>query len=85
MKKFTRQEIESKVNEILVDKLGIDASEIRNDAQMEADLNADSLDAVELVMEFENEFYITIKDEDMDAMTQWNVGNIYDLIEQLTA
>ena len=85
MKKFTRQEIESKVNEILVDKLGIDVSEIRNDAQMEADLNADSLDAVELVMEFEKEFYITIKDEDMDAMTQWNVGNIYDLIEQLTA
>ena len=85
MKKFTRQEIESKVNEILVDKLGIDASEIRNDAQMEADLNADSLDAVVLVMEFEKEFYITIKDEDMDAMTQWNVGNIYDLIEQLTA
>ena len=85
MKKFTRQEIVSKVNEILVDKLGIDASEIRNDAQMEADLNADSLDAIELVMEFEKEFYITIKDEDMDAMTQWNVGNIYDLIEQLTA
>ena len=85
MKKFTRQEIESKVNEILVDKLGIDASEIRNDAQIEADLNADSLDAVELVMEFEKEFYITIKDEDMYAMTQWNVGNIYDLIEQLTA
>ena len=85
MKKFTRQEIESKVNEILVDKLGIDASEIRNDAQMEADLNADSLDAVELVMEFEHEFNICIKDEDMYAMTQWNVGNIYDLIEQLTA
>ena len=85
MKKLSRQEIERKVNDILVDKLEIGYSEIENEAQVNTDLNADSIDVVELVLEFEKEFYITIKDEDMCAMIEWKVGDIYDFIERMTA
>jgi acyl carrier protein len=82
MKKFTREEIEKKVNEILVDELGIDKSEIRSEANLENDLGADSIDAVELTMEFEKEFYIDFSDEEMYASVQYTVGDIYDLVER---
>ena len=46
-------EIESKVKAIIVDKLGVEESQVTNDANFQTDLNADSLDTVELIMEFE--------------------------------
>ncbi len=57
-------EVSSKVMEIIVDKLGVDASEVTATANFANDLGADSLDTVELIMEFEKEFQIQIPDED---------------------
>ena len=56
-------EIESKVKEIIVEKLGVEESEVTMDASFTNDLGADSLDTVELIMEFEKEFGITIPDD----------------------
>ena len=56
--------IESKVKSIIVDKLGEEESLVTPEASFAADLNADSLDTVELIMEFEKEFGISIPDDD---------------------
>ena len=57
-------EINEKVVEIIVDKLGVDASEVKPEASFTNDLGADSLDTVELIMELEKEFGVTIPDSD---------------------
>ena len=56
-------EIEQKVKEIIVDKLGVDEAKVTMAANFISDLNADSLDTVDLIMEFEKEFGIEIPDE----------------------
>lgn len=56
-------DIKVKVKKIIVDKLGVDESEVVDDASFTNDLGADSLDTVELIMEFEKEFDISIPDE----------------------
>lgn len=56
-------EIREKVTSIIVDKLGVDKAEVTNEASFQNDLGADSLDTVELIMEFEKEFDISIPDE----------------------
>ena len=56
-------EIQSKAKEIIVDKLGVDEASVKPEARFEDDLGADSLDMVELTMEFEKEFNINIPDE----------------------
>ena len=73
-------EIDSKVKAIIVDKLGVDASQVTPDASFSADLNADSLDTVELSMEFEKEFNITIPDEDTQKIV--TVGDVIAYIEK---
>jgi acyl carrier protein len=55
--------IAERVNKIIVDKLGVDASEVTAEASFTNDLGADSLDTVELIMEFEKEFSVSIPDE----------------------
>jgi len=55
--------IAERVNKIIVDKLGVDESEVTKEASFTNDLGADSLDTVELIMEFEKEFDISIPDE----------------------
>lgn len=60
------QDVESKVKAIIVDKLGVDESEVTLEANFTNDLGADSLDTVELIMEFEKEFDISIPDEDAE-------------------
>ncbi|MBR5055686.1 MAG: acyl carrier protein [Bacteroidales bacterium] len=57
------EDITSKVKAIIVDKLGVDESEVIESASFTNDLGADSLDTVELIMEFENVFGITIPDD----------------------
>ena len=57
-------EVAEKVKKIIVDKLGVDESEVTETASFQNDLGADSLDTVELIMEFEKEFGINIPDED---------------------
>ena len=56
--------VAAKVKAIIVDKLGVDESEVTETASFQNDLGADSLDTVELIMEFEKAFNITIPDED---------------------
>ena len=55
---------ERKFNNLLIDKFGVSQEDIRPDANFITDLGADSLDMVELIMEFENEFTIAIPDKD---------------------
>ncbi|MDA0986250.1 MAG: acyl carrier protein [Bacteroidetes bacterium] len=62
-------DVESKVKEIIINKLGVDAAQITTEASFTNDLGADSLDTVELVMEFEKVFGITIPDDDAEKIT----------------
>ncbi len=62
------QNIESKVREIIVSKLGVEESQVTPAASFTKDLGADSLDTVELVMEFEKEFGMQIPDEDAEKI-----------------
>jgi acyl carrier protein len=73
------QDVESKVKSIIVDKLGVDEAEVKRDANFTNDLGADSLDTVELIMEFEKEFDISIPDEDAEDIA--TVGNAIDYLE----
>ena len=75
-------EIESKVKAIIVDKLGVDESEVKENASFTNDLGADSLDTVELIMEFEKEFNITIPDDQAEKIT--TVGEAVAFIESNT-
>lgn len=71
-------EIADKVSQIIVDKLGVDLSEVTAEASFTNDLGADSLDTVELIMEFEKEFDISIPDEDAENIQ--TVGNAIDYL-----
>ena len=62
------ENLEKKVKEIIIDKLGIEESEVTDSASFTNDLGADSLDTVELIMEFEKEFNISIPDEDAEKI-----------------
>ena len=61
-------DIAEKVKSIIVDKLGVEASEVTPEASFANDLGADSLDTVELIMEFEKEFNISIPDESAEKI-----------------
>lgn len=69
----------SKVVEIVVDKLGVDESKVTKEAKFIDDLGADSLDTVELIMEFEDEFGLEIPDEDAEKIL--SVSQALDYIE----
>ncbi|HWF44798.1 MAG TPA: acyl carrier protein [Candidatus Kapabacteria bacterium] len=62
------QNVESKVKEIIVSKLGVEESQVTTNASFTNDLGADSLDTVELVMEFEKAFNLQIPDEDAEKI-----------------
>jgi len=64
----TEAEIEEKVYQIVSEQMGIDKSELARDTSFVDDLNADSLDTVELVMEFEDEFEMSIPDEEAEKI-----------------
>ena len=72
-------DITSKVTEIIVDKLGVDAAEVTPEASFTKDLGADSLDTVELIMEFENAFGIEIPDAAAEKIA--TVGDAISYIE----
>ena len=61
-------DIAEKVQAIIVDKLGVDAGEVTSEASFTNDLGADSLDTVELIMEFEKEFNIAIPDDQAEKI-----------------
>ena len=73
-------EIAEKVQAIIVDKLGVEESEVTNEASFTNDLGADSLDTVELIMEFEKEFNIAIPDDQAENIQ--TVGDAIKYIEE---
>jgi acyl carrier protein len=73
-------EIASKVKAIIVDKLGVDENEVTPTASFTNDLGADSLDTVELIMEFEKAFNITIPDDASEKIS--TVGDAISYIEE---
>jgi acyl carrier protein len=72
-------DVEAKVKEIIMDKLGVEESQITPQASFINDLGADSLDIVELVMGFESSFSISIPDEDAEK-----IGTVGDAVKYLT-
>ncbi|MBQ9672494.1 MAG: acyl carrier protein [Prevotella sp.] len=71
-------EIESKVKAIIVDKLGVDEAIVKPESSFTNDLGADSLDTVELIMEFEKEFGISIPDDKAEK-----IGTVADAISYI--
>lgn len=79
-KRIEMSDIKSRVVSIIVDKLGVEESEVTNEASFTNDLGADSLDTVELIMEFEKEFNIAIPDDQAENIQ--TVGDAVSYIEQ---
>ena len=75
----TAVEIEDKVMQIVAEQMSVDRSEVSRKTSFVDDLNADSLDTVELVMELEDEFDLTIPDEDAEKLK--TVGEVMDYIK----
>ncbi len=71
-------DVASRVNAIIVDKMGVDETEVTPEASFTNDLGADSLDTVELIMEFEKEFNISIPDDQAE-----NIGTVGDAIKYI--
>jgi acyl carrier protein len=80
MRRIPVSDIEQRVKQAVAEQLGIKAEDIKNEASFMDDLGADSLDLVELVMSFENDFDITIPDEDSNAIT-----TVQSAVEYITA
>ena len=74
----SRDEVLERVKEVLVDKLGVEETEITEEASFQEDLEADSLDLVEMIMELEDQFGIKISDE--DAQKLQTVGQAVDYV-----
>lgn len=71
--------LEDKVKDIIVEQLGVNAEQVKPEASFIEDLGADSLDTVELVMAFEEEFGAEIPDEDAEKLT--SVGSVLDYLK----
>ena len=76
-------DVAEKVKAIIIDNLGVDAAEVTAEASFTNDLGADSLDTVELIMEFEKEFDIQIPDDKAEAIS--TVGDAVTFIEEAKA
>ena len=77
---MSTEEIEQKVTDIVAEQMGVDKAEINRETHFINDLNADSLDTVELVMEFEDEFELSIPDEEAEKIQ--TVGQAIDYISE---
>ncbi len=75
--------IAERVKKIIVDKLGVEEGQVTPEASFTADLGADSLDTVELIMEFEKEFNINIPDEKAETIA--TVGDAIKYLEEVAA
>jgi acyl carrier protein len=73
-----RQKVMEDIRGILVEQLGVEADEVREESSFQEDLNADSLDLVELIMEMEDRFQLKIPDEDAEKIV--TVGDAVDYV-----
>ena len=80
MAEYTKQEIFEKVKVIIVDQLGVPEEKVTLEARFREDLEADSLDLVELIMAFEDEFDVEIPDEEAQGIT--TVGSAVDYAQK---
>lgn len=80
MSSVSKEEILVKLKPIVAEQLGVDEADVKEDASFTEDLNADSLDLVEMIMSLEEQFNIKISDEDAEKITTVNeaVDYIYD-------
>ncbi len=77
---MSKEDILAKLKPIIAEQLGVDESEVKEDASFTEDLNADSLDLVELIMSLEEQFKLQISDEDAEKIT--TVGEAVDYITE---
>jgi acyl carrier protein len=82
MKKFTREEIENSVREIIAQVMRLKTDEVKLDDLMKDGIGCDSLDCVEIVIELEKEFDINIPDNEVDAAAGWTVSELCDYVEE---
>ncbi len=80
---FIMADLESKIKALIVEKLGVEEEEVIAGASFTNDLGADSLDTVELIMEFEKEFDVTIPDEDAEKIS--TVGDAVTYLTEKTS
>ena len=76
----TREEVFERIREVVAEQLGIDESEVTEDASFQEDLDADSLDLVEVIMLLEDEFFPNEKISDEDAQKLQTVGQAVDYV-----
>ncbi|NTV45385.1 MAG: acyl carrier protein [Chlorobiales bacterium] len=77
---MTAEEVKGQVYDIIVTKMGVSKDQIKDDSKFTDDLGADSLDTVELIMEFENKFGIQIPDEEAEK-----IGTVQNAIDYIVA
>ena len=82
MKKYSREEIESCVREIIAKVMRLKTDEVKLDDLMKDGIGCDSLDCVEIVIELEKEFDISIPDNECDAAAGWTVSELCDYVEE---
>ena len=83
MSSMSKEDILTKLKPVIVEQLGVDEADVKEDASFTEDLNADSLDLVELIMSLEEGFHLQISDEDAEKIT--TVGEAVDYIYEHTS
>jgi acyl carrier protein len=83
MATMSKDEIMARLKPVIAEQLGVDEADVREDASFTEDLNADSLDLVELIMSLEEQFKLQISDEDAEKIT--TVGEAVDYIYEHTS
>ena len=80
---MNKEDVEKQVKGIIADKLELHVDDVKNESKLEDDLAADSLDCVEIVMELEKVFHVSINDDQLFEMNTWSVSQVCDMVWNL--